>query len=96
MGTEGLPFRWNRPPTASVKPTPSSSSMFLKEIETRAPEGMMKIAFKKLRDDGEAIPEILHLFRFKTRSTDHLILKMIIGRRFEFGKKKAQPASSPE
>ena len=31
-----------------------------------------------------------------TRSTDHLILKMIIGRRFEFGKKKAQPASSPE
>ena len=30
-----------------------------------------------------------------TRSTDHLILKMIIGRRFEFGKKKAQPASSP-
>jgi len=31
-----------------------------------------------------------------TRSTDHLILKMIIGRRFEFGKKKPQPASSPE
>jgi hypothetical protein len=31
-----------------------------------------------------------------TRSTDHLILKMIIGRRFEFGKKKSQPASSPE
>lgn len=31
-----------------------------------------------------------------TRITDHLILKMIIGRRFEFGKKKSQPASSPE
>jgi len=31
-----------------------------------------------------------------TRSTDHLIFKMIIGRRFEFGKKKSQPANSPE
>jgi uncharacterized peroxidase-related enzyme len=47
--------------------------MFLKEIETRPAEGMTKIAFKKLRNDGEAIPEILHLFRFKTRSTDHLV-----------------------
>jgi len=47
--------------------------MFLKEIETRPAEGMTKIAFKKLRDYGEAIPEILHLFRFKRRSTDHLV-----------------------
>ena len=47
--------------------------MFLKEIETRPAEGMTKIAFKKLRDDGEAIPEILHLFRFKRSSTDHLV-----------------------
>lgn len=47
--------------------------MFLKEIETRPAEGMTNIAFNKLRDDGEAIPEILHLFRFKTRSTDHLV-----------------------
>src|SRR3954452_20167370 len=47
--------------------------MFLKEIETRPAEGMTKIAFKKLRDDGEAIPEILHLFRFKRRSTDYLV-----------------------
>jgi len=32
-----------------------------------------------------------------TGSTDHLILKMIIGRRFEFGKKKSQPTNaSPE
>ncbi|PYS68289.1 MAG: hypothetical protein DMF73_17160, partial [Acidobacteria bacterium] len=30
-----------------------------------------------------------------TGSTDHLILKMIIGRRFEFGKKKA-PMSAPK
>ena len=34
---------------------------------------MTKVAFKKLRDDGEAIPEILHLFRFKRHSTDHLV-----------------------
>src|SRR6187455_1288285 len=47
--------------------------MFLKEIETQPAEGMTKIAFRKLREDGEAIPEILHLFRFKRRSTDHLV-----------------------
>lgn len=47
--------------------------MFLKEIESHPPEGMTKIAFKKLRDDGSAIPEILHLFRFKRRSTDYLV-----------------------
>jgi uncharacterized peroxidase-related enzyme len=47
--------------------------VFLKEIETRPAEGMTKVAFKKLRDDGEAIPEILHLFRFKRHSTNHLV-----------------------
>jgi len=47
--------------------------MFLKEIQTRPPEGMMKIAFTKMAMDKQAIPEIMHLFRFKTRSTDHLI-----------------------
>src|SRR5882672_1988845 len=47
--------------------------MFLKEVETRPAEGMTKIAFEKLRGDGGAIPEILHLFRFKRRSTDHLV-----------------------
>src|SRR5512147_536237 len=47
--------------------------MFLKEIEAQPAEGMTKIAFRKLREDGEAIPEILHLFRFKRRSTDHLV-----------------------
>ena len=47
--------------------------MFLKEIESRPADGMMKVAFKKLRETGHAIPEILHLFRFKKRSTDHLV-----------------------
>src|ERR1041384_238648 len=47
--------------------------MCLSEIRTRPAEGMTKIAFEKLRADGEAIPDILHLFRFKRRSTDHLV-----------------------
>src|SRR3977135_653379 len=47
--------------------------MFLKEIETRPPEGMMKIAFAKLDGAGQAIPEIMYLFRFKKRNTDHLV-----------------------
>jgi len=47
--------------------------MFLKEVETRPAEGMTKIALDKLRGDGGAVPEILHLFRFKTRSTNHLV-----------------------
>lgn len=47
--------------------------MFLKEIETLPPEGMMKIAFKKLCEADKAIPEILHLFRFKKRTTNHLV-----------------------
>jgi uncharacterized peroxidase-related enzyme len=47
--------------------------MFLKEIEARPTEGMTTVAFEKLRAQGEAIPEILHLFRFKRRATDHLV-----------------------
>ncbi len=47
--------------------------MYLKEIETQPPEGMMQIAFAKMGESGQAIPEIMHLFRFKKRSTDHLV-----------------------
>ena len=47
--------------------------MFLKEIESRRAVGLTGIALKTLRQSGEAIPEILHLFRFKRRSTDHLV-----------------------
>jgi uncharacterized peroxidase-related enzyme len=48
-------------------------SMFLKEIERRPAEGMMKIAFDKLHGAGQTVPEILHLYRFKKRNTDHLV-----------------------
>jgi uncharacterized peroxidase-related enzyme len=34
---------------------------------------MMRIAFKKLREAGRGVPEIMHLFRFKKRNTDHLV-----------------------
>ena len=47
--------------------------MYLKELEKRPARGMTRIAFKRLRDAGEAIPDILHLFRFKKRTTDHLV-----------------------
>ena len=47
--------------------------MYLKEIETRPPQGAMKLAFSKLSESGQAIPEILHLFRFKKSNTDHLV-----------------------
>src|SRR5262245_45509462 len=47
--------------------------MHLKEIEDRPVRGMTALAFKRLRDAGETIPDILHLFRFKKRTTDHLV-----------------------
>lgn len=58
---------------SATNPNQSETTMFLKEIENRPAEGMTKIALQKLRGDGEAIPEILHLFRFKRGSTDHLV-----------------------
>src|SRR6187397_2795159 len=47
--------------------------MFLKEIEARPARGITKLAFQRLRDEGEAIPGILHLFRFKRGNTNHLV-----------------------
>ena len=47
--------------------------MFLREIETRPVEGMMQIAFRKIGQAGHAVPEIMHLFRFKKENTGHLI-----------------------
>ena len=47
--------------------------MYLKEIETRPARGLTAVALKRLRDERETIPDILHLFRFKKRTTDHLV-----------------------
>ena len=47
--------------------------MYLKEIETRPARGLTAVALRRLRNAGETIPDILHLFRFKKRSTDHLV-----------------------
>jgi uncharacterized peroxidase-related enzyme len=57
----------------SLRTASQAKPMFLKEIETKPAEGITKIAFQRLRDTGETIPEILHLFRFKRRATDHLV-----------------------
>ena len=50
-----------------------SYDMFLKDIAARPPEGMMKIALKKVEESGHSVPEIMHLFRFKPSVTDHLV-----------------------
>ncbi len=47
--------------------------MHLKQIQSAPPQGVMKITFAKMNDSGRAIPEILHLFRFKKSCTDHLV-----------------------
>ena len=47
--------------------------MYLKEIETRPATGLTALALRRLRNAGETVPDILHLFRFKKRSTDHLV-----------------------
>lgn len=47
--------------------------MFLREVQSRPLEGMMRIAFKKLQDAGHAVPDIMHLFRFKRNGTKHLV-----------------------
>jgi uncharacterized peroxidase-related enzyme len=47
--------------------------MFLKDIESRPATGIAGIALQKMREEGRPIPEILHLFRFKTRTTDPLV-----------------------
>lgn len=47
--------------------------MYLTEIETRPARGLTALALRRLRNTGETVPDILHLFRFKKRSTDHLV-----------------------
>ncbi|HET8947416.1 MAG TPA: peroxidase-related enzyme [Candidatus Polarisedimenticolia bacterium] len=47
--------------------------MYLKDIETRPATGLTALALRRLRNKGETVPDILHLFRFKKRTTDHLV-----------------------
>lgn len=46
--------------------------MFLQEVETYEPEGARGTTFAKMREVGVPIPQIMHLFAFKQRWTDHL------------------------
>ena len=47
--------------------------MYLKELENRPADGMMGLAFEKLGESGHAVPEIMHLFRFRHHNTSHLV-----------------------
>ena len=60
-------------PTAATRVERGNDVMFLKEVESRPARGIAGIALQKMREEGRTIPDILHLFRFKTRTTDHLV-----------------------
>jgi hypothetical protein len=46
--------------------------MFLQDVEAHDPGGSRGEAFAQMRAAGIPIPQILHLFAFKTERTDHL------------------------
>jgi alkylhydroperoxidase family enzyme len=47
--------------------------MFLSEIEAREPRGLRAASMRAMREAGEPVPQILHLFAFKPEATDHLL-----------------------
>jgi alkylhydroperoxidase family enzyme len=46
--------------------------MYLQDVETYEATGSRGEAFAQMRAAGIPIPQILHLFAFNTRRTDHL------------------------
>jgi len=48
--------------------------MFLTEIEVREPAGLRAGSIEQLREAGQSVPQILHMFAFKPEATDHLLL----------------------
>jgi alkylhydroperoxidase family enzyme len=46
--------------------------MFLKDVEAKPAEGMMREMIERMTALGEAVPQIWHLFKFKTDATEHL------------------------
>ena len=46
--------------------------MFLKDVETRAKAGPAGAQFAAMEQAGIPVPQILYLFAFKPRMTDHL------------------------
>ena len=47
-------------------------SIYLKEIEAAAKKGPAGVAFAAMEQAGIPVPQILYLFAFKPRMTDHL------------------------
>ena len=48
--------------------------MFLTEIEAQEPAGLRAGSIEQLREAGQPVPQILHMFAFKPEATDHLLL----------------------
>ena len=46
--------------------------MFLKDVETKPAEGMMREMIERMTALGEPVPQIWHLFKFKPDATEHL------------------------
>lgn len=46
--------------------------MFLRDVESAVPRGPHGEAIRRLRDAGQAVPQILHLFAYKPESTGFL------------------------
>ena len=46
--------------------------MFLRDIESKPPEGELREKIETLRLQGAPVPQIWHLFNFKPEVTEHL------------------------
>jgi alkylhydroperoxidase family enzyme len=46
--------------------------MYLDEVESHEGADPWSESIRKLRDSGAAVPQIMHLFAFKTERTKHL------------------------
>jgi alkylhydroperoxidase family enzyme len=46
--------------------------MFLKDVETKPPEGAFREKVEQMKLQGAPIPQIWHLFAFKPEVTEHL------------------------
>jgi hypothetical protein len=46
--------------------------MFLRDVETHEPQGAYAASLRELREAGQAVPQIMHLFAYKPEWTDFL------------------------
>lgn len=46
--------------------------MYLKDVEKAVGSGAQAVMIEKMRESGKAIPQIFHMFAFKSAATNHL------------------------